>query len=91
MDGMWDLLFPMIRFGPINLGNTIKNSNTIQLNGQMNFVNLYNKVGYLKEINNKYRNAQSRKQDAEKRTKTKIYTKDNLYLRKGRDGMSPIT
>ena len=30
--------------GPINLGNAIKNSNTIQLNGQLNFVNLYNKV-----------------------------------------------
>ncbi len=71
-------------FGPINLGNNIKNSNTIQLNGQLNFVNLYNKVGYLKEINNKYRSAQSRKQDAEKRTKTKVYTNDNLYLREGR-------
>ena len=71
-------------FGPINLGNSIKNSNTIQLNGQLNFVNLYNKSGYLKEINNKYRNAQSRKQDSEKRTKTKVYTNDNLYLREGR-------
>jgi cell surface protein SprA len=47
--------------GPINLGNSIKNSNTIQLNGQLNLVNLYNKIGYLKDINDKYRNAASRK------------------------------
>jgi len=71
-------------WGPINLGNTIKNSNTIQLNGQLNFVNLYNKVGYLKEINDKYRNANTRTREAEKRTKTKIFTRDNLYLREGR-------
>ncbi|MEN8156109.1 MAG: cell surface protein SprA [Bacteroidota bacterium] len=68
----------------INLGNTIKNSQTIQLNGQMNMVNLYNKVGYLKEINNKYRNAKSREREAETRTKTRVYSKENLYLREGK-------
>ncbi len=71
-------------YGPINLGNSIKNSNTIQLNGQMNLVNLYNKVGYLKEINNKFRNARSRQQQAETRTKTRVYSKDNLYLREAK-------
>jgi cell surface protein SprA len=71
-------------WGPINLGNSIKNSNTIQLNGQLNFINLYNKVGYLKEINDKYRNARTRTREAEKRTKTKVFTRDNLYLREGR-------
>jgi len=71
-------------FGPINLGNNIKNSNTIQLNGQLNFVNLYNKVGYLKDINAKYRNAQSRARASESRIKTKIYDKSGLYLREGR-------
>jgi cell surface protein SprA len=71
-------------YGPINLGNTIKNSNTIQLNGQLNLVNLYNKVGYLKEINDKYRNARTRARETETRTKTKVYTKGNLYLREGR-------
>ncbi len=54
-------------YGPINLGNTIKNSNTIQLNGQLNFVNLYNKVPYLKDINAKYRNGRTRKREAETR------------------------
>ncbi len=68
----------------INLGNSVKNSNTIQLNGQLNMVNLYNKVGYLKEINDKYRNANSRQRESETRTKTKVYSKDNLYLREGK-------
>ena len=67
-------------FGPINLGNTIKNSNTIQLNGQMNLMNLYNKVTFLKEINDKYRSAQTRQQATETRTKTRVYTRENLYL-----------
>jgi cell surface protein SprA len=71
-------------YGPINLGNTIKNSNTIQLNGQLNFVNLYNKVPYLKDINAKYRNAQTRAREAKTRIKTRIYTDENIYLREGR-------
>jgi cell surface protein SprA len=71
-------------YGPINLGNNIKNSNTIQLNGQLNFVNLYNKVSYLKEVNAKYRNAGTRTQEAETRTKTKTYIRENLYLREGK-------
>jgi cell surface protein SprA len=33
------------------LGNTIENSNTKQLNGSFNFINLYNKVPYLKKLN----------------------------------------
>ena len=33
------------------LGNTISNSQTLQLNGNVNFVNLYNKVPYLKKVN----------------------------------------
>lgn len=35
------------------LGNTIENSNTKQLNVNANMVNLYNKIGYLKTINQK--------------------------------------
>ncbi len=34
-----------------SLGNTIENSNIKQLNGNFNFINLYNKVGYLKKLN----------------------------------------
>ena len=71
-------------YGATNLGNDIKNSSTIQLNGQLNMVNLYNKIGYLKDINDKYRNGKSRQKEAETRTKTKVYSKDNLYLREGK-------
>jgi cell surface protein SprA len=35
------------------LGNTIQNSQNISVNGQLNFVNLYNKSKYLKKINDK--------------------------------------
>ncbi len=33
------------------LGNTIQNSNTIQLNGSLSMNTLYNKIGYLKKLN----------------------------------------
>ncbi|MCB0780555.1 MAG: cell surface protein SprA, partial [Flavobacteriales bacterium] len=36
-----------------SLGATIQNSQNIALNGQLNFVNLYNKSKYLKKINDK--------------------------------------
>ncbi len=36
-----------------SLGNVIQNSQNISFNGQMNFVNLYNKSKYLKKINDK--------------------------------------
>jgi cell surface protein SprA len=36
-----------------SIGNTIQNSRTISVNGQLNFVNLYNKIKFLKKINDK--------------------------------------
>lgn len=33
-------------------GNTIQNSRNFSVNGQLNFINLYNKIDYLKRINN---------------------------------------
>lgn len=39
------------RFDP---GNTIQNSNNMQVNGQLNLLNLYNKIGYLKRVNQKF-------------------------------------
>jgi len=43
------------------LGNTIQNSNNISFNGQVNMVTLYNKVGFLKKINQKYSNTGRRR------------------------------
>ncbi len=41
------------------LGNTIENSNTKQINGNFNMLTLYNKVGFLKEINDKNKNTKN--------------------------------
>jgi cell surface protein SprA len=41
-------------FAQDTLGNTIQNSRSMSLNGQMNFLNLYNKVPYFKKVNGKF-------------------------------------
>lgn len=38
-----------------SIGNTVQNSQNISVNGQLNFVSLYNKSKYLKKINDKAR------------------------------------
>ncbi|MFP4447435.1 MAG: cell surface protein SprA [Bacteroidales bacterium] len=63
----------------INLGNTIRNSNTLQLNSQFNLTNLYNKVGFLNDINKKY---QSQGQSS-KKIKTVQYEEDQLTFKEG--------
>nr|MBA3972447.1 cell surface protein SprA [Bacteroidota bacterium] len=40
-------------FNADTLGNTIRNSRTLNWNGQLNMVTLYNKIPYLKKINQK--------------------------------------
>jgi cell surface protein SprA len=67
----------------IDLGNTIKNSNTIQLNGQLNMTNLYDKVGYLKEVNQKFRSG-FRVSNEKGRTKDVSYSQEGISLRTGR-------
>jgi len=46
----------------VELGNTIQNNNTMSLTTQFNLMSLYNKVDYLKEVNQKYKGRQGRKQ-----------------------------
>ena len=67
----------------INLGNTVKNSNNFQLNGQLTMTNLYNKVPYLKDVNNKFRSG-FRQPSTEGRTKEVSYTQEGITLRSGR-------
>ena len=67
----------------IDLGNTIKNSNTIQLNGQLTLTNLYDKVPYLKEVNQKFRNG-LRVSTGKGRTKDVSYYLEGISLRAGR-------
>jgi len=61
------------------IGNTIKNSNTMQLNSQANLLNLYNKVNILKELNQPGRGKQ------EKQYKTVTYEKRIYRLSGGRE------
>jgi cell surface protein SprA len=52
--GMYDWQAGPLTDKSVVLGNVIENSRQTQLNGQLNFVTLYNKVGFLREINQKY-------------------------------------
>lgn len=63
----------------IDLGNTIRNSNTKQLNGQLNMLNLYNKVGFLKKVNKKYSGRGRSREKVEYETVT--YRRENVNLK----------
>ena len=52
--GMYDWQTGPVTDKSVVLGNMIENSRQMQLNGQLNLVTLYNKVGFLKDINQKY-------------------------------------
>ncbi len=52
--GMYDWQAGSITDKSVVLGNEIQNSRQVQLDGQLNMVSLYNKVGFLKDINQKY-------------------------------------
>ncbi|HSH19237.1 MAG TPA: cell surface protein SprA, partial [Draconibacterium sp.] len=53
--GTYNWLAGPITADTINLGNRIQNSQNWQLNGNMTFTSLYNKVPYFKEVNTKFR------------------------------------
>jgi len=66
--GMYDWQAGPVTNKSVVLGNVIENSRQTQLNGQLNMVTLYNKVGFLKEINQKY-GTSSRQLQRSQRTK----------------------
>jgi cell surface protein SprA len=66
----------------IDLGNVIKNSSNTQLNGQLNLINLYNKVPYLKKVNQRF-SSEGRQPSTEKRTREVNYKRDGIFLRAG--------
>jgi cell surface protein SprA len=53
----------------VKLGNVIENSMNIQLNGQLNMVTLYNKVPYLKQVNQKYGTSSKQQQRQQRNNK----------------------
>ncbi len=64
-------------------GNTIENANTKTLNGGFNLVTLYNKVAYLKKINQSTASSRSNKPEPSKAPKDKSLAKqDSLKLEK---------
>ena len=65
----------------LNIGNVVQNSNTMSASTQFNLLNLYNKVKYLKDVNNKYRGRASTKK---KETETVTYDEDISKLSAGK-------
>ena len=63
----------------IQLGNTISNSNTINLNTNLSFSKLYNKVPFLKNISSKMKKGAN----ADKKYKDVKFTKENVRLKEG--------
>ncbi|MCB8965097.1 MAG: cell surface protein SprA [Bacteroidales bacterium] len=59
-------------------GNKIQNTNAIQLNGQLNLTNLFNKSGFLKRINQKF---DQRARGAAPKTRTVKYEQEGVNLR----------
>ena len=62
-----------------DLGNTIKNSNSIKLSSNLNIRNLFNKVGYLKNLDRKYSSDTKNKKEEEKRYKTVEFSKRTFF------------
>lgn len=60
----------------IELGNTIDNSRALQFNGQASFTNLYNKVLYLKEVNQRF-SSRSRSKSSSSRSRTRGDQEEN--------------
>ncbi|TKG92369.1 cell surface protein SprA [Puteibacter caeruleilacunae] len=54
----------------VEYGNTIENNNSITLTGGLNFDRLYNKVGFLKKLNNSFKSRSSKFSYSNRRTTT---------------------
>ncbi|MCD6332439.1 MAG: cell surface protein SprA, partial [Bacteroidales bacterium] len=70
--------------GPITpdtiiLGNTVQNNSTLQMNGSLSLQKLYNKVGFLKKIDDKFKRRASG--GAKKQTQTVTFTAKNISLK----------
>ena len=61
----------------IDLGNTIDNSRRMDFTGRLNLLNFYNKVGYLKQINEQDK---APKQNQNKQKEYKTVTYENTYV-----------
>ncbi|MBP1668180.1 MAG: cell surface protein SprA [Bacteroidetes bacterium] len=65
-----------------DLGNTISNTGTYQVNSQFNLGSLYSKVKYLKNLESKY-STTGKKQDKEQRYKTIVFKREDFFVKGG--------
>ena len=75
-------------FSQDTLGHTIQNSRQMSVNGQFNFVNLYNKIPYLKGLNQSGRN--KGKGGGDRNDRTSKGKKDDDDDNKSNEGFNPI-
>jgi cell surface protein SprA len=80
-NGTYDWVASPITADTIDIGNTIQNSNTTSLSTQLNLLSLYNKVNYLKGVNQKYK-GRSRKRAKKPKKETVTYEITGVKLRK---------
>jgi len=67
----------------LDLGNTIRNKQSIQLSSQLNFEKVYRKVKFLKEVDNKFKK-RGGKRKKKKKYKNVSFEKSNIKLKKDR-------
>ncbi len=72
----WDAA-PLIQSDTLDFGNTINNTSSISLNGQLNFTSLYNKIPYFKKVMQPQDKAKKAQQ---KKYKTIIYERERASL-----------
>ncbi len=81
--GTYDWTSGPITDSTINLGNNLQNGNSMSLSTQFNLLSLYNKVGYFKTVNKKYRGR--RRKTKKKEMETVTYEKDGVNLKKEKE------
>jgi cell surface protein SprA len=62
-----------VTLGDYVLGNSISNMNSIQLNGQLDFLQLYNKVPFLRGVNQKYGEFSKGRRESQENSRQRYY------------------
>lgn len=80
--GTYDWIAGPITADTLKLGNTLKNANTAQINGQVNMLNLYNKIKYLNNLN---QGAKKPKNKKDIKTEVVTFEKDGINLKANKE------
>jgi cell surface protein SprA len=79
--GSYDWDAAPITKGDFELGNIIRNSRALQGNGRLDFTKIYNKVPYLKKVNQQYSGRGRGRSSAKGRPQSKRFIDDGLSLK----------